>query len=216
MLAIAALAAFAAIAEDVPENGVMVRGDQFISQWIARTSTVTGVDIGQGLSWLGAPVLAIVVVSVVVVLAMRKHWFRAWAVALTCAGSVVLNQTLKFLFHRGRPEQAWKYVTHDTWSFPSGHAMNSLACYGFLAYLLVEATPHRSRKHAIVAATVVLVLLIGASRNYLNVHYVSDVVGGFLAGIAWLFVCIAAYTSTPRRVVATAAAAETDRDRQPR
>ena len=104
-----------------------------------------------------------------------------------------LNYGLKTLFHRGRPEYSSEFIHRASWSFPSGHAMDSLIVYGFLAFLLLERTTSPTKRRLIVGAAAVLIGTIGFSRMYLGVHYLSDVVGGFLAGMVWLMVCIAGY-----------------------
>lgn len=68
--------------------------------------------------------------------------------------------------------------------------MGSLIAYGMLAYLLVRDAKRRRPRMAIVAGAVLLVLLIGLSRMYLGVHYLSDVLGGYAAGVVWLAACI--------------------------
>jgi undecaprenyl-diphosphatase len=94
------------------------------------------------------------------------------------------------MFHRTRPTWDVPLLTARGWSFPSGHAMGSLVAYGMLAYLLVRDPKGRPPRMAIVAGAVTLVLLIGLSRMYLGVHYFSDVVGGYAAGMVWLAACI--------------------------
>jgi undecaprenyl-diphosphatase len=115
-------------------------------------------------------------------------------------GGSALCTTLKMIFQRGRPETATEFITHQTWSFPSGHAMNSLIGYGFMAYLLLERTHDRRARAAIVAATALLVGIVGFSRLYLAVHYLSDVIAGFLAGATWLLVCIGGYRFARSRI----------------
>lgn len=115
-------------------------------------------------------------------------------------GVRLLNWLLKYIIARPRPDL--EHLVHVSYySFPSGHAMNSTAFFGFLAYLL-----HRRLKKAgrpttgrlwITAA--VLVFLIGISRIYLGVHYPIDVLGGFLAGGAWLFFTLFLYTFIPKK-----------------
>jgi undecaprenyl-diphosphatase len=77
--------------------------------------------------------------------------------------------------------------------------MNSLIGFGFVAYLFLERTNDRRARTAIVAATLILVGLIGFSRLYLGVHYLSDVIAGFLAGAIWLLVCIFALRFAERQ-----------------
>ncbi|MEP6990908.1 MAG: phosphatase PAP2 family protein [bacterium] len=193
VLAAASLWAFLAIADEIPERSRMVRTDLFVSAWLQQVGTETGESIFRVVSWFGAPVLGAVLLVVIVTLAWKRDWRRAIALTIAAGGGTLLNYGLKTLFHRGRPEYASEFVHHPSWSFPSGHAMGSLIGYGFLAFLLLERTQRPMRRRLIVLATVVLVGAIGFSRMYLGVHYLSDVVGGYLAGMVWLLACIAGY-----------------------
>jgi undecaprenyl-diphosphatase len=76
-------------------------------------------------------------------------------------------------------------------SFPSGHAMSAMVVYGSVAYLVGRLEPGPHLRLTTWAVATVVILGIGTSRMYLGVHYPSDVVGGFLAGLAWLAFLIA-------------------------
>jgi membrane-associated phospholipid phosphatase len=203
LVSVAALWAFVAIADEVPEKGAMVRWDIAIANWIERTSTETGEAIFSVVSWLGAPVLFVLVVGVVATFAIRRDWLRAGGIAITASGGWLLNQLLKMIFHRGRPEYAAEFVHRASWSFPSGHAMSSTVCYGFLLYLLLERVTNVMWRRMLMVGAALLVLTVSASRMYLGVHYLSDVVGGFLAGAVWLMACIAGYRLVERRRTST-------------
>ena len=112
---------------------------------------------------------------------------------------------LKATFHRTRPEFAAEF--HMTsWSFPSGHAMDSLISYGLLAYWL--RTKFSEWRVLIRITAIAVILLIGYSRIYLGVHYLSDVLAGYSAGMVWLIVCITGYDFIERRQVGPAGADE--------
>jgi undecaprenyl-diphosphatase len=75
-------------------------------------------------------------------------------------------------------------------SFPSGHTLGTMICYGFLAYLLVPRMPSPFWKWMLGIAVFLLILFEGLSRIFYGNHYLSDVLAGYLLGIAWLvFVC---------------------------
>lgn len=124
---------------------------------------------------------------------------RVVLLAIAGLGGAALNQLLKVLVHRVRPDQVGHLVTVQGFSFPSGHAMMSFCFYVTLAYLLVGTRPTHVRATAILIA-LVFVGLIGLSRIYLAVHYTSDVIGGFTAGAVWVFANILAYRLYLRRV----------------
>jgi undecaprenyl-diphosphatase len=83
------------------------------------------------------------------------------------------------------------------YSFPSGHTMNAIIFYVALALIAWSVAGRRIGVSALVGA-IVLALGVGVSRIYLGYHYLTDVVGGLLAGVAWLLVLGAAFNARPR------------------
>lgn len=203
VMAIGSLWAFVAIAGEIPEQSRMVRTDLFIATWLEHVGTERGESIFAMVSWLGAPVLSALLVMAIIAFSYRRDWLRAGALAAAGVGGTLLNYGLKSLFHRGRPEYSSEFMHHLSYSFPSGHAMDSLVVYGFLAFLILERTTAPVKRRLIVAGAAVLIVAIGFSRMYLGVHYLSDVVGGFLAGMVWLMVCIAGYEFAKTRNLQT-------------
>lgn len=106
----------------------------------------------------------------------------ALATVLVTAGNI-LNPLIKQLVRRPRPTDGI-----DGFSFPSGHALGAMIFYGFLIYLLTTR-PVRYRSAGIVLCAAFIVL-VGISRVYLGAHYVTDVLGGYLIGAAWLYIYI--------------------------
>lgn len=130
---------------------------------------------------LGSP-LAYITIAVLVFLGLgwQKRWWEA-GFSISCLFSAwVLMGVLKNLFARPRP--GGEALTLATgFSFPSGHAMLSLAFYGFLVLVALNDYPPKYRP-LILGGFTVLILFIGFSRIYLNVHYTSDVLAGYLLG----------------------------------
>ena len=127
-------------------------------------------------------VMFFVPASLLVPLVLHRRGFVRYAVELLLAmgGGLALNELLKAYFHRPRPSTALIY--QYGLSFPSGHAMMSVAYYGCLAWLVVQHTGRWGWSIALV----IFALLIGLTRMYLHVHYPTDVVAGFAGGAAWL------------------------------
>jgi undecaprenyl-diphosphatase len=124
-------------------------------------------------------------------LAVRRSWLvlLGWVAAI--AGAGVLDTLLKHIIQRPRPAYASAFLHDYSFSFPSGHAMGSLVAYGMLAYLIVIFWTSRWQTRVVVVSAIgVLILAIGVSRLYLGVHYFSDVIAGFAAGVLWLSACI--------------------------
>jgi cation-transporting P-type ATPase E len=105
---------------------------------------------------------------------------------------------LKLAFHRQRPELAFVHL--ETYSYPSGHAAVATATFTTLAFVLARRSGGR-RTIAIAAAAITLIALVGFSRLYLGVHYMSDVMAGTSFGLAWASTCLIAYTLYGERTI---------------
>ncbi|KMJ59565.1 hypothetical protein AB685_01415 [Bacillus sp. LL01] len=126
-----------------------------------------------------------VLIIISIVLLYKKNW--AFAVFLWCnlVGVRLLNTFVKSIFTRERPPLD-HIVEAGYYSFPSGHAMNSMAFFGAIAIMVLLMVKIDWIKKSVIASCLLLILLIGLSRVYLGVHYPLDVLGGFLMGASWL------------------------------
>jgi undecaprenyl-diphosphatase len=189
---LAGLWLFAAITEDVIHHDPLTQFDVMLLDWLHAHATPAGYTIFSAISFLGSSVVMTVLgLGVALRLSVRRRWIVLGGWVAAFAGGGLLNQILKLTIQRPRPPYAAQFLQHFSWSFPSGHAMASLIGYGMLAYLLmVHGTNRRSMQTAIVLGAALLIVAIGASRLYLGVHYFSDVVGGYAAGVLWLAACV--------------------------
>jgi undecaprenyl-diphosphatase len=147
----------------------------------------------EAVSFLGKPAFLFVLVGAVVVwLSWRRARRLAMFLVVTCLGGGIVNSLVKLAVGRARPEVDEPIAEAFGKSFPSGHAMGSTICYGALVVALVPLLPRRARRPA-AAAVAVLVGAIGASRLVLGVHFLSDVLGGFVLGAAWLAGAVAIF-----------------------
>ena len=137
----------------------------------------------------GYPVIGLAVMFAVAALLVGHHAGAALFLVLGVAGGSVVSTLLKLLFERGRPDLVEQLDRTFTSSFPSAHAMVSMLAWLTLAAVVVRFVERARMQGLIVGGAVVLSLLIGTSRVYLGVHWPSDVVAGWLAGIAWASVC---------------------------
>jgi undecaprenyl-diphosphatase len=128
--------------------------------------------------------------AVAAFLVWRKHWYWLLALAVSVPGGMLLNVLLKHAYHRNRPVFDDPLLTLGTYSFPSGHTANATLFYGFLAAFLVSRVRPWRWRAAICALALLMILLVGFSRMYLGVHYLSDVIAAFAAMLAWLAVCL--------------------------
>lgn len=133
--------------------------------------------------------------AIAAVLLWRRRRGAALFLAVVCLGALVLNGTMKVFFQRPRPVLPWASVLPD-YSFPSGHTMNAVVFYVALALILWSVLGRRAGLLAMVIAAVIAIG-VGISRIYLGYHYLTDVVGGLLAGIAWLLVVGTALRARP-------------------
>ncbi|MGI8588689.1 MAG: phosphatase PAP2 family protein [Chloroflexia bacterium] len=111
--------------------------------------------------------------------------------ALAVIGGTVVNGILKIAFRRPRPALKLRRAHASGYSFPSGHAMTTLAIYGTMAYLAARRGARTRQPAAALLWAPILLLcaLVGYSRVYLEVHYPTDVIGGWAAGTVWLTTC---------------------------
>jgi undecaprenyl-diphosphatase len=170
-----------ALAEDVLEGGLP--WDVPILRWVHGSSTA-GLDrvmiviTRLGYAWGTVPLA----LGVLATLVARRRWSRARFFTVAVGGAMAINGLAKLVFRRVRPS-LWTSLTPETsYSFPSGHAMGSMA---LVAALLVLAWPTRARWWVPVPGAL-FVLLVGISRVYLGVHYPSDVLAGWAASLAWV------------------------------
>lgn len=127
-------------------------------------------------------------IAVIIALRMRNRGRKhdAWTVLLNAGGGMALSTGLKAIFQRERPQELARHIRLPrTHSFPSGHALLSAATFPIAVQHLVQRRPTWVQLAAHSASTV-LILSIGLSRVYLGVHFPSDVLGGYAAGLGWL------------------------------
>jgi membrane-associated phospholipid phosphatase len=147
----------------------------------------------QLITHLGRPVTLGVVVSIASVFVWRRGQRRlAVFLVVTVVGGGLVDSAVKILVDRPRPVVDHPVATAWGKSFPSGHAMSSTVTYGALLLTFLPVLPGRRRVAAVVA-TAGLVLVIGSSRLILGVHFLTDVIGGYVLGLAWLLGATAAF-----------------------
>ena len=150
-------------------------GYSIISLFISDTMT----NIMKFITFFADPIWCILFSCLVIIL-----WKNIRKIFLINLLSVfILNYILKLIFSRERPIDI-NLIAETGYSFPSGHAMISLAVYGFLAYLLWKSN-YKYKKIGS-SLLILLIVLIGISRIYLGVHYTSDVIGGFIISLSYL------------------------------
>jgi membrane-associated phospholipid phosphatase len=199
-LSASALLFFGTVAEGVLDREMLAVFDDSVTRTLRANATPRGTTAVAAFTRIGGVEALFglaLVVAILLALARKRTLVTGWLAALLGAG--VLDQALKPIFRRPRPEGALEMLRYESWSFPSGHAMASLIAYGMLAYIAILFVRSHVLRQVIVASALLLVLGIGFSRLYLGVHYFTDVVGGFAAGVVWLSACISGLEVARRR-----------------
>ncbi|MFI5689384.1 phosphatase PAP2 family protein [Streptomyces sp. NPDC051636] len=125
----------------------------------------------------------------------RAAWWTAVWLAVTCAVTTVVQQSLKAAVHRPRPVWPDPVDSAHYAAFPSGHAMTATVVCGLLLWLLHHFGAGRALRRTALAVAVVSVVGVGLTRVWLGVHWPSDVVGGWLFGGLVVAVAVAAHES---------------------
>jgi len=134
-------------------------------------------------------IIAMVCVLTVGFLALRRKWHSVLLVLGSIAGGALVSTILKHFFERPRPSLVPHLAEVSSASFPSGHSMLSAITYITLGTLLARTTSDRKIKIYFLAIAVFLAGVIGLTRVYLGVHYPTDVLAGWCAGISWALLC---------------------------
>jgi membrane-associated phospholipid phosphatase len=180
--------AFGVLAEEVTEGDTGL--DNRIADELHEHATDPLTEFFKAVTTLGNGVVLAGVTAIAAYLLGRRRYYReAVLMVLAYVGAEVLSYSLKLAFARDRPFFTDPLATVSTYSFPSGHATVSVAVYGALCLVLLRRLPGPAGIVCL-TATVLLVSLIGFSRLYLGVHFLSDVLAGFSVGLAWLALCV--------------------------
>jgi membrane-associated phospholipid phosphatase len=184
------VATFALLAQAYATRSPLVQVDAQLADTLHANLVPSATTTFAAVTTFGStPVLALVASTVAAYLVRRGRRLDAALLAVTLGGAQLLTWILKAIFERPRPSFEDPVATASWFSFPSGHALSSIAVYGALAYLIVGGG-RSSQARALVAGLALLVALIGFSRLYLGVHYLTDVLAGYSAGLAWLLLAI--------------------------
>lgn len=175
--------------------------DSPVTRWLVErrqrwATTVMQVVTELGSAWF---VVALIIVVTAVLWWWRRPWSELLVVPLCSGGAALMVAFIKLAIARPRPTLGEIVATANGFSFPSGHSAQAVACYCALAWVIAHITA--SRRSTVVAwsGAVIIAVLIGFSRLYLGVHWLSDVVGGFVLGAAWLTVTLSAVAAGQRR-----------------
>lgn len=187
---------FGILLDQVVRDGPLTRVDtaaaNHVHDLVRHSPTL--VDALQVVSFSGSPpFLAVVTGAAALYTLRRRHWRLAVFLVATSLAGGAIDTAVKVAVDRDRPSLEAPVASAHGQSFPSGHAMSSTVVYGAVVLALVPAVARRHRRRVIGGAAA-LVMVIGATRLALGVHYITDVVGGIVLGLAWLAASTAAFS----------------------
>lgn len=184
--------AFVKIADDILGKEIM-QFDRLVGGWIVSWQTAWLTGAMHAATMMGSTVLLTTVALLVTILGLliRRRLKDIATFNLCVIGSVIFTEILKHFFQRPRPVFPWAIHPADSFSFPSGHALQTLSMYGFLAYLIIRYTPRSPGRNLLAVLFFLIPVCTGISRIYLGYHYPSDVLAGWAVATAWVGTCIA-------------------------
>jgi undecaprenyl-diphosphatase len=162
-----------------PDNPALPIGPDWVTE-VARDLTALG----------GVTVLVLVTFSVAGFLLLDRKYAGMCFVLMAVISGLILSSILKASFDRLRPQIVPHLSDVYTSSFPSGHSMMSAIVYLTLGALLAKMVAFRRLKCYVLALAMLVTGLVGISRVYMGVHYPTDVLAGWTAGLVWATICL--------------------------
>lgn len=170
---------------------------QRFDEWAVRTLTQwhgpqykIAEEVGRDITALGGiAVLVLCSLAVVGYLLITRNRRAMWLVIVATGGGLLISSVLKYLIERPRPELGSQLSNVYTTSFPSGHSMMSAVVYLTLGSLLANVVKRRRLKLYFLAVALLATFLVGVSRVYMGVHWPTDVLAGWTAGLVWAILC---------------------------
>lgn len=194
-MALASGLVFAKLTDSLLEGENLPTVDERVTAWLVDHRDGTLTALLRFTSHLADPLVTAAVVGVSVVVFWSRGRRRAAAfLVVSCLGAGLLVQVVKVLIGRDRPDNVNRLVEVTGAAFPSGHAAQSVACYGAIAIVVLWSSRSRTTGRLAVVVAGSIVLLVGVSRVYLGVHWTSDVIAGWSLGVTWLAYTVAVFS----------------------
>lgn len=177
------------ITEDVTTSDPIVAIDTRLATLLAayREPALTKAFLWLTLLGKGEVVVAVAAAACALFVLWRKRYLLV-PLLLVLAGTQATVQAVKRLILRARPGADVAYYVEKSFAFPSGHSATAMVLYGFLAYALARDATTWTQSTNIAFSGLAIVLAVGLSRMYLGVHFLSDVLGGYVVGLLWLVI----------------------------
>lgn len=179
------------LADGAVEHNGLAAMDPVIWEWAVTHRTPALTTVAIVITELGSTLsMGVIATITVVVLWIRGRRGNAVLVAVVSAGAGLLVMVGKATVGRQRPPEEFRLVVETNESFPSGHALASAAIVGVLLVVFVPMIRSTAWRAAAIGGGMLFVLAIGWSRIYLGVHWATDVIAGWVTGVAWLLLCV--------------------------
>jgi len=180
--------AFGSLLTDVVSNHDVRGPDHATLDFMVSHRTVWLTDVMRVVTHLGSG-MVLIPVSIVVAgvwLWRRRTWLGPVLLAAAYIGTSISYNLVKRFTHRDRPPLRFALVHAGGYAFPSGHAAQSAAVWGAVAFLAATVLRHWPRQVAVWTAALLVAAAVGVTRIYLGVHWLSDVLAGWALGGFWL------------------------------
>ena len=172
--------------------------DESVGYWADQNDSALIHKLMEIASVIGSSEMILVITVIIgLVLLIRRCWRHFFFVFIVSVGGVALILALKMLIQRARPGDETKFIEVfdfqfelQSYSFPSGHTMRATILFLFLIYLSIFALKRVSVKVISTIIYLALIFAVALSRVMLEAHYVTDVLGGVVASVAWFFLCL--------------------------
>src|ERR1035437_4414746 len=185
------LGTFVGITESIVNSSPMIRFDNSFANFIYQLRTPFLAQFFYAITNFANQITVIILGAIALIyLYLKKELAYLYALILVFLGTEASVYLIKILINRSRPIADIAYYIETSPSFPSGHSAIAIAFFGFVTYYLVCHIVGKNKKAILILLGTLLIALIGFSRLYLGVHFLSDVLGGFMIGGLWLVVGI--------------------------
>jgi membrane-associated phospholipid phosphatase len=193
VLVVVVAASLSAIWLMIRAEAGLALGDDPVARWAADNAEPWSSDVLGQVSRLGGTGAVVIFSLVVAAIGFRRQPTLAVPlfILLTAGGQFALSNAIKWSVDRARPDLL-QLTGHAGTSFPSGHATAAAATYACFALVLGRGRSRRARA-ALVAMATGITAAVGATRVFLGVHWLTDVIAGTLLGWAWFAVCSIAF-----------------------
>jgi membrane-associated phospholipid phosphatase len=191
--------AFYTLSTSIEDTMPVAQFDQQLANAIRQNTLRSTADVFNIITFAGNEMVFIVTVLLGIGFIVRRYWRGLITLLVGMGGALLLVNLIKDAVGRTRPVFDEPFQVINNFSFPSGHAFFAVMFYGLITYFLFRRVRSPLLRAVIILIALIMIIIIGLSRMILGVHFLSDVVGGYLGGLAWLVFTLTAIEYAVRR-----------------